>query len=457
MNLIQKLAAFLLLTAILLFAGCQEEELSEPVYNPLIPSNLQRDLSALEKIEQFTETESDFIKITLAKSLAETASDVRVRQLIKDEIMKEFDGDYNVLFNTIKHRKIGNLTFAQHLILNLPEWNDTDYTASRKKGRFDKEAVKAYLQNLDIDTDKMPLLQIAVPHRGKTWEPENIHPLTTAVTDNLITDFDKGFDMPAYHHNGTTAILKSDQLPEEPVLVVSENERLVVLSKNANAREMICLEAIYMEDNFYTYYHGDQYSRYCIGDPIAGPTPTPTPTPTGCDRDRKSSTAYEEMRNIEFLSMDKLREAEGWFSGRVELRAIVADYKTSLKGGDTNFTMKFYEKRKEFKTCGIFNCRTDNFDPRRDIFIWDKKEIGDRILVRFYEDNKFSGNEISIKIPFKVKINVFGVEVETGAEISAKIKPKNKLLGDNYVYYCNKVGKRYDNGWLGFEIRPEGM
>ena len=79
------------------------------------------------------------------------------------------------------------------------------------------------------------------------------------------------------------------------------------------------------------------------------------------------------------------------------------------------------------------------------------------MMVRFYEDNKSAGSEIEIEIPFQVKIKILGKETTVGPKIKAKIKLENTLLGDNYVYYCNAVTKQYNNNWLTFQIRPEGL
>ena len=358
------------------------------------------------------------------------------------------------------------MTLAQHLIVNLPvlEDNIPSNKALRRAERFDYEAVKAFVKNLDFDTDKMPLLQFAVPFYGEDWDSKEIIPVV-AVTEDVIGNYTSGLNMTAYYEDGKTVILKSNKLPDFPVMVVSENERLVVVRNTtgaANGRVASCPIEPQFQDVNYSYYAGDEYLSNC-GSPIAGnppppPKPAPAPTSTSCARDKKSASALEEMRNIKFLSMDKLREAEGWFSGRIELRAIVLDYVTA-QSGDYAFSMLFYEKREKFKTCGILpgSCRTDNYDPKYDIFIWDRAAIGDRMMVRFYEDNKSSDSEITIEIPFQVKIKILGKETTVGPKIKAKIKLKNKLLGDNYVYYCNAVSKQYNNNWLTFQIRPEGL
>ena len=454
----KRIFAILIVVTTVYLQSCEQQELVVDDFKT--PVSQDRDLSSLEDIEEFTEPEKDAIKTILSKSLAKALNDAAIRSLLKEEVMKEFDGDYDILFNSIKHKKVGDISFAQHLMMNLPSLDKRDEsTQLRSKDRYDYEAVKAFVKNLDIDTDKMPLLQISVPFYGERWQKDEMIPVA-AATDYVVQNHTEGLNIVAYYHDNREVILKSNKQPDFPVMVVGENERLKAVKKSENGRQAFCpLEPEFSDDN-YDYFMGDTFLRDCGGGynppPVANNPPSNNPS---CARDSKGTYAYEQMRNIRFVSMSKLRDAEGWISGKIELRAIVVDYATALSG-DQAFTMLFYEKRKEFKTCGILpgSCRTDNYDPKRDIIIWDQDEIGDRILVRFYEDNRFDGSEVNIKIPFKVKVKVGDkVELESGLEVGAKIKLKNKLLGDNYVYYCNSVTKKYDNGFLRFEIRPEGM
>ncbi len=77
----------------------------------------QRDLSALKDIDYFNDDERDLIKEVFAKSFAKVIEDDNIRNFVKSEVTKQFDGDYDILFNKVKHRKFNGLTLAQHVIL----------------------------------------------------------------------------------------------------------------------------------------------------------------------------------------------------------------------------------------------------------------------------------------------------------------------------------------------------
>jgi len=442
-------------TSTIIFS-CQNDEQKE------LPVSVNRDTSELQQIENFNETEKDYIKQIFAKSLAKTVESKEIRRFLKKEINKEFDGDFNILFNSVKHKEVDGMKFSEHLIKNLPPLKEN--SNQRLTESFNFEAIQQYLYNLDIEVKQLPLLQIAMPFVANEWDSENLIPAAVFTTEeNLRTD--KSVDFKGYLYNGSTKKFNNLEYPDEPVLVISENERITVFDKeesSANERSVYrCPIALYSTDENYEYYHTDVLINDCGGTGGGGtgdPTPDPDPDPDpeeNCDREGNfSSLDREQLRNIEFLSMSKLRSMEGWLAGKIELRANVIHYYKNPNEPETMVAL-IYEKRDQFRGCSWFNCWTRVFDPKRNIFPWNPEDNGDRMKIRWYEDN-VSSVDAKVSTGFKVKPEIFDISVgELSFDVELNIKGKNKLMGDNYIYYCDDFSRRYDNGFIEFYVITE--
>ncbi|GAA4499930.1 hypothetical protein GCM10023172_19330 [Hymenobacter ginsengisoli] len=187
----------IVLTCICALPSCQKEG------NILAPSK-GIELSANE-----TNTlQKDFANI-LAKAIQ---AEPGIRQLLKDEALKQFDNDDDVLYSIVKDKIIGkDESFRDALI---------KYSSAEK---------------LSYIEAKMPLLTIFVPtlpsgFSPKMWDANKQIPV---IAVSLRVDN----NVPYYGQNGEQGIIKPGQTPAFPILVVKQNERVIAELSGGNAEK----------------------------------------------------------------------------------------------------------------------------------------------------------------------------------------------------------------------------
>lgn len=140
---------------------------------------------------------------TLARAVKEEPG---LRAFIKAEALKQFDKDYDVLFQMVKDTKVnGNATFYEVLI----------------KYANDKE-------KFEQACNKLPLMTIFVPKTPgfspETWNPEDEIPVVAVEPDRNINSG----KVSLYDHTGKRRDMAAGMVPGFPVVVVKENERVVL-------------------------------------------------------------------------------------------------------------------------------------------------------------------------------------------------------------------------------------
>jgi hypothetical protein len=142
---------------------------------------------------------------SLAKLFAKAVTDVSVRQQIQQEVGKRFDGDTNVLYQT--------LTATSQL--------------RAQRGGTDIQQSLMSLQrggsSLDRLVSSIPRLQVAMPAGFETWDANSEIPLVGFVpvdADDSTIKTVKAFDAEGNEH-----LLDARALPNKPVFLLSQNER----------------------------------------------------------------------------------------------------------------------------------------------------------------------------------------------------------------------------------------
>lgn len=159
-----------------------------------IPSNV---LSSEKELNFFLKKE--FGK-ALAKVLAESKN---AREIIKNEAVKQFDYDYDVLYQLVKDKKL-----------------ETGFTFQQA---IEKYAGKKTLSLID---EKLPTLTIFVPSlpeesfSAATWNIDLDIPVVAIRTNTT-----KG--VPMVDDKGEEWIFDSKYIPSFPVVVIKENERVI--------------------------------------------------------------------------------------------------------------------------------------------------------------------------------------------------------------------------------------
>lgn len=164
-----------------------------------------------------TQTTPDQLRTDFAKLLAKAVADASVRALIKSEAQKQFDNDYDVLFQLVKDRELRTgVTFGQYL--------------SSLAG------AETAITSLE---ETLPLLTIFVPElehfSAGNWNTQRDIPLVAVVN----SDFNEKERTPikAFDHLGGQYELLSNKVPDRPVIVIKENERMIPRPKHdANAK-----------------------------------------------------------------------------------------------------------------------------------------------------------------------------------------------------------------------------
>jgi hypothetical protein len=139
-------------------------------------------------------------KIEIAKILAKAIHDENLRKFIKEESLKKFDGDYDVLFQLVKDKKIDNKTSIY------------SYLSSFAKS---PDEFKLIIENL-------PLLAVYVPTflSSNKWD--------TSVQIPIIAVRDKDDRLIAFNSEGESVELSPKEEPNIPILVVKISDKVVL-------------------------------------------------------------------------------------------------------------------------------------------------------------------------------------------------------------------------------------
>lgn len=153
-------------------------------------------------------SEKQVAKIEFARTLAKAiAKEPLLRSFIKSEALKQFDKDYDVLFNLVKDQ--------------IMEDGESVY-----------EKIEKYAsakENLDKNLSMLPLLTIYVPvlpdFYAEKWDT-NLEIPRVAVEPDKKNLLQKNVEI--YDGDGTKINLESKYVPGFPVIVIKENERVTI-------------------------------------------------------------------------------------------------------------------------------------------------------------------------------------------------------------------------------------
>ena len=187
---------------LILFTQCTEDNLND---NTEISTPKLKDKNSLS-LEERNNYLKRFSEI-LSKSIYENSN---LRKFLKEEALKKFDNDYDILYQIIKNKTIDGVTFKDLLISNSSEKEISDIEKN------------------------IPLLNILIPN----IEMFNINASNLDVNDNDIpVIFAKG-DKNIYYFNGKEDLITSkEEIPSFHSFVVNENntiEKIIIPNSNNN-------------------------------------------------------------------------------------------------------------------------------------------------------------------------------------------------------------------------------
>ena len=162
---------------------------------------------------------SNFSK-TVCKALAENKV---FSSIIKEEVIKQFDGDYDVLLSAIAEMRLPEkeLTTKGVSYLTVKDMLNRYAEGGSAEGKGGNSE-----SFIDMLMAKYPLLQVSVPVNAEKWVDEKYVPVVTFIPfeyDELSTRFVTG-----YRPDGEMVMIDAVTPPDEPVIVIGLNERVSV-------------------------------------------------------------------------------------------------------------------------------------------------------------------------------------------------------------------------------------
>ena len=307
--------AFIAITA-LIFTGCNKDESINNLEPDVVLNDFNEKSAAIEELA-----------ITTAKALSNT----EFRNQIKNEAMKQFDGDYDILYSRLNNEALKNSVVDGNFYLE---------NLSLVQSAF-KTNPKEHVSNL---IQQVPKFQIAVPVNCENWDADNYTPLVAYIPVNFD---EKTFTkIKAFDKDGNIYWLPLDKDPDFPVIVLGYNERT---DDNGNLLDL-----------------NNSFKNYPINDGSGG----------GGDGGGGGSTSRsngldEYIKDIKFTN---LNEYESWSLGKPEIRLRVytetISYINSASWNPTRSSVK-----NKYKT---INHR---------IFSWHWNMYGNAIIVDWTEED----------------------------------------------------------------------
>jgi hypothetical protein len=437
-----------------------------------------------------------FLAKEFAKVLASATEDADMRDFIKQASLKKFDGDNNFLFVQAEDESLNPLTKSG---------------ASTFKDRLrEKSQVITKSSNSEVDFDKLitsiktkyPLLQVAVPdvYEGSTeaWNTNDYKPLVAFVPDDFdekTTKSIKAFDV-----DGNEYELDAQNPPENPVIVVNENERVIAIPKSKSAETSqkcgVLLETeifVYIDAvDYYEYeeYYEDLFSEMDIqvksvdlrpsspcddnsggrsdgggngnGNGGNGNGGNYTPDTRSPQRDYNSDppsvTRDDVITKAKFLSMDALKQVESWANGAPEVEMVVT---YTFKQNNTYSTQTIRKLFTEdgWTKGGFFGIGRSTTTKILNIPViyWDDDNFGTLMKYTFIESDGGKTEEYTISYTNTYKAEDGTITVQ--GSVTIPVKEWDDHIGDVVINYNDTAigeGKRYSTGLLEFWIALQG-
>jgi hypothetical protein len=301
--------------------GCQRE-------TTVAPATGSESVGGGANAEKATTADMQDVAMMVAGAL----NDVEVRRAIKAEALKQFDGDYDILYSR----------FAGFAFPNGEKFSDKlAKSFALANGRTTGEAA-AKLKHISAI---LPLLNLSVPVNIDKWDVESSRPLVVFRPVDFSEKTTK--TVKAIDGKGNMVTLNTDVAPAEPVIVVGLNERV--------------------DDK---------------GEVKTGFLPVETAAKNG----RVSKSNYEEydrwenyweyLYQVHYAQESTLDASESWIQGGPEIRLQVK----AIANNNTMYGETFNLKRDQVRSG-----RWVTLNAR--MFVWNTASIGRYMLYYFVEDD----------------------------------------------------------------------
>ncbi len=309
----------------------------------------------------------------IAKIFALSLNNQEFRDILKKDVLKKFDNDYDVLFYDFIKNTVNGKSTIQYL---------------SKDGTLTNQRIQQILKS-------KPLLNISIPVHAELWDTRKNNLLVAALTSesNKVV---KAFDI-----NGKLYYLDHLKDPNVPVIVIGYNER------------------VSFNDGKYT---RKPYAELRVNNIVDKNLKI-----NSCSFPYRVNNNYEFLKEMKFLD---LNQYESWTYGAPEIKARVL-----LPQSPNNFTtlveVSVTGNMEPPNRAFINNAWWNNADVP--LFYWDSPNKSSTALFHFLEmDDSGSTNTFTIGLGVKFKVKIPGIgDTEVGPNLGYSVswKATDKEIG----------------------------
>lgn len=459
---------------LIFFTACQKEE---------------EQLEAPFELGEIVNMHNDELAHSFGKLLAISVKNTDVKSFVKNEVIQQFDGDYDMLLTMNMDKQAENVqgrstTFRSMLKNAIPN------------GRT--ESIDALIDQIQSE---YPLLQISVPEldvmSAEDWDIENHTPIV-AILDHDYDDQTTA-TVTAYDADGNAFQLNALNQPDQLVIVVGPSERVVAISNpgsDPNGRteglidppicqhELLALPPIYTTEEYILYNRGEYMDALslCIGGGggtgggdgdgdgdggtgtggtgTGGTGTGGTGTGTGgdngtsattCDRDRVNNK-IDFIHKARFKDKGVLDGVEGAFlNGKPEVRLYVVFARNPSNPVFTQTSKDIGEEGWHHRNWGKLVLDTKIINSP--FFEWKDEIYGDRVRYVWIEEDPYI-NQKTINVDIMSTFHALNDEITNvvaHGTASFSVGNKDKIICETYLGYCHNTdgeGHKYSDSMI---------
>ncbi|MGL5111239.1 MAG: hypothetical protein ACRC6O_01225, partial [Flavobacterium sp.] len=177
-----------------------------------------------------------------------------LRRLVKEEALKQFDKDYDVMYQLVKNKSLTPIDYNGKSIVK----TDKSILSKSSQATTFRQALLPFFKNeaelLEIE-QKLPLLTIFVPDlplgtfSAATWDVNDENQVPDVALRLTTTN-----DVPVIGKDGNNYVIEAELTPGFPIIVIKENERVRVKKNSNNTTAKLATVGFedfeYIDDNF---------------------------------------------------------------------------------------------------------------------------------------------------------------------------------------------------------------
>jgi len=399
------------------------------------------EISPKKDTTEIPQTKQDAYFAQVANLISSNIGDDNFRQFLKSEAIKQFDGDYDILFAELLTKNFATKKHPGNKISTLDYLSKNRSKNARTIGVQDSFPV--FIEYL---LTKYPLLQISIPevfeNSTENWDASDQEVLVAYLPE----DYDEGKTLfiQAFDKEGKLHMIDAVNEPDFPVIVVGLNERLEVSSTSTqNSRTK-------------SYFSNEHYNYYLTNntESIKSKKESLINSRANATYDRDSDGGKEVLYQGRINNKGAWRQIEGWPAGRPEFKVVIGYVDKSSGSAVAQTTTKILDKSGWVKR-NLFSSKVTTKTINIPIFTWYKD--------RYALDMKYiwleldSGGDNTTEYSYTL-VTEFDDGTKSTEQIKTSFDDNDDEAGDQVVQYEDPTsggGSSYNTGILTFSIIQE--